>query len=191
MRKRINGIAAIIIGLVLISCGTGRIASIDRKPTEAIIVAKIQIKNGDSFIGNKWNFLLDERLMAKWAVWPDENNYIYMKVPVGKHFIALLQYDGFHKNIPDNYLIIETETNDIYYIGDIVIHWPINKKEDVTNYSSGGAIGGVLGAVMDSKKPGAYLDVDVVDNYDETTAYFISKINCSEEIKKSLLKINK
>ena len=53
MRKRINGIAGIIIGLVLTSCGTGRIASLDRKPTEAIIVAKIQIKNGDSFIENK------------------------------------------------------------------------------------------------------------------------------------------
>ncbi len=32
------------------------------------------------------NFLLNE-LWAKLSVWTDEQNYIYMKVPVGKHLL--------------------------------------------------------------------------------------------------------
>jgi hypothetical protein len=190
MRKILNALM-IASCLFFTSCGTGRIATLDRKAKEAIIVAKIQIKNGDSFIGNKWNLLLDERLLAKWAVWPDENNYIYMKVPVGEHFVALLQYNGLHKNIPDKYLTIDVKDNGIYYIGDIVIHWPINPKTDAANYAGGGALGGALGAVADSKQAGEYLKVDVVDNYDETTAYFISKFKYDQIINKSLLRIKK
>ena len=72
-------ILVIAFGLMISGCSMGRIASLDRKPNEAIIIAKIQIKNGDSYVNNKWNFLLDERLWATWAVWPDEQNYIYMK----------------------------------------------------------------------------------------------------------------
>ena len=56
-----------------------------------------------------------------------------MKMPVGKHFIALLQYNGFHKNIPDNYLTIDIKENKIYYIGDIVLNWTIDKEKDATN----------------------------------------------------------
>jgi len=189
--KRILKTLVIVICLVFTSCSTGRIVSLDRKTNEAIILAKIQIKNGDSFIGNKWNFLLDERLWAKWAVWPDNENYIYMKVPVGEHFIALLQYKGLQKNIPDNYLTIDTKENGIYYLGDIVIHWPINSKTDGANYSSGGALGGALGTIAASKQGGTSLDVDIVDNYDETTAYFKSKFKCDQTIYKSLIKIKK
>ena len=135
----------IAFGFIITGCSTGRIASLNRKPNEAIIIAKIQIKNGDSYLNNKWNFLFDERLWAKWAVWPDEQNYIYMKVPVGKHFIALLQYKEFHKNIPDNYLTIDIKENKIYYIGDLVLNWTIDKKMDATIYYGGGAIGGAAG----------------------------------------------
>lgn len=181
----------IAFGFIITGCSTGRIASLNRKANEAIIIAKIQIKNGDSYLNNKWNFLLDERLWAKWAVCPDEQNYIYMKVPVGKHFIALLQYNGFHKNIPDNYLTIDIKENKIYYIGDIVLNWTIDKKNDTTNYYSGGVIGGVAGAVADSKKSGEFIKVDIVDNYDETTKYFTLKFPDSQSIEKELMKIKK
>jgi len=179
-----------ILGLLVTGCSTGRITSLSRKPNEAIIIAKIQIKNGDSYLDNKWNFLLDERLWAKWAAWPDKQNYIYMKVPIGKHFIALLQYKGFHKNIPDNYLTIDITENKIYYIGDIVLNWTIDKAKDAVKYNGGGAIGGIAGAVANSKKSGEYIKVDVVDNYDETTKYFTSKFSNSQLIEKKLLKIN-
>ncbi|MCI2082895.1 MAG: hypothetical protein LKK19_03350 [Bacteroidales bacterium] len=195
MKRNLNLTIAIAVCMILTSCGTGRILTTERKPDEAIIIAKVRIENGDSYIGNKWNLLLDERLWGKMAVWPDENNYIYMKVPVGKHFIALLQYKALHKNIPENYLTFETDTSAVYYIGDIVIHWKINSETDENrsgrNAKVGGAVGGVFGAVSNSKEPGTRLDVDVTDNYDETTAYFKSRFGYDQEIRKSLLKVNK
>lgn len=97
---------------------------------------------------------------------------------------------GFHKNIPDNYLTIDITENKIYYIGDIVLNWTIDKAKDAVNYNGGGVIGGIAGAVPNSKKSGEYIKVDVVDNYDETTKYFTSKFSNSQLIEKKLLKIN-
>ncbi len=188
---RLWTILILAFGFLTIGCSTGRITSLNRKTNEAIIIAKIQIKDGNTYLNNKWNLLLDERLWAKWAVWPDEQNYIYMKVPVGKHFIALLQYKGFQKNISDNYLTIDIKENKIYYIGDIVLNWTIDKEKDVANYNGGGAIGGAASTIGDSKKPGEYIKVEIVDNYDETTKYFISKFPNSQPIEKELMKINK
>jgi hypothetical protein len=188
---RLWTILLIAFGFMMSGCSTGRITSLNLNPDEAIIIAKIQIKNGDSYLNNKWNFLLDERLWAKWAVWPDEQNFIYMKVPIGKHFIALVQYSSFRKNLPDNYLTIDIKENKIYYIGDIVLHWTIDKEKDVANYNGGGAVGGAATAISDSKIPGEYIKVDIIDNYDETTKYFTSKFPSSQLIEKELLKINK
>ncbi|MDP4239463.1 MAG: hypothetical protein Q8904_08350 [Bacteroidota bacterium] len=184
--KRILTILAITLAFVSTNCSAARIKNLNRKPNEAIIIAKIQIKNGESFLNNKWNFLLNERLFAKWSVWPDDQNYIYMKVPIRKNFMALLQYDGYSKNIPDNYLTIDIKESKIYYIGDIVIHWTIDPKKDRANFS-----GGAIGAIAESQKKGAFLEVDVIDNYNETTAYFNSKFQNSELIEKELLKTNK
>ena len=171
----------ISMGFILNSCGTGRITSLEKKTDEAIIIAKVQIKNGEVYLDNKWNFLLDERLLAKWAVWPDDQHYIYMKVPLGKHFIALLQYNEFSKNIPDDYLTIDITESKIYYIGDITLHWNIDKKADIQNRN------GVAGAIQDSKKAGAYISVDVIDNYDTAVKYFNSKFPNDATIEKTLL----
>jgi len=184
--KRILTILVISLSFIALNCSAGRMKNLNRKPNEAIIIAKIQIKNGDTFLSNKWNFLLNERLFAKWSVWPDDQNYVYMKVPIRKNFIALLQYDGYSKNIPDNYLTIDIKESKIYYIGDIVIHWTIDPKKDRANYS-----GGVIGSISESQKKGSLLDIDIIDNYKETTLYFNSKFQNSELIEKELLKTNK
>lgn len=180
-------ILLIAFGFMVTGCSsTGRITSLNTKPNEAIILAKIQIRNGDSFLDNKWNFLLDERLWAKWAAWPDEQNYIYMKVPLGKHFIALLQHKEFRLNIPDNYLSIDTQENKIYYIGDIVLNWTIDQKKDQANN-----LNGAMGAITDAKKSGEYIKVEINDNFNETTKYFNSKFQNNQPIEKELLKVNK
>ena len=51
--KRILTILAITIAFVSTNCNAARIKDLNRKPNEAIIVAKIQIKNGDSYLSNK------------------------------------------------------------------------------------------------------------------------------------------
>ena len=80
--NRFLTILVIAFGFMITGCSTGRIASLNRKPNEAIIIANIQIKNGDSYLNNKWNFLLDERLWAKLAVWPDSAKRVWMAVSV-------------------------------------------------------------------------------------------------------------
>ena len=50
---------------------------------------------------------------------------------------------------------------------------------------------GAANTIADSKKPGEYIKVEIVDNYDETTKYFISKFPNSQPIEKELMKINK
>lgn len=189
--KRILSMLAITLVLISANCSAAKLKNLIRKPNEAIIVAKIQIKNGDSFRDNKWSLLFNERLWAKWCSKPDDQNYIYMKVPLGKSFIALIQTnDGYHTNIPNDYLSIDIKENKIYYIGDIVLYWTIDKKTPRLGYNGGGALGGVLGAVSDSKKLGEYLKADVIDNYNETTVYFNTKFTNTELIEKELLKIN-
>lgn len=193
--KRIFSMFAITLVLITTNCSAAKLKNLNRKPNEAIIVAKIQIKNGDSFLNSKWSLLFNERLWAKWCSKPDDQNYIFMKVPIGKNFIALLQTnDGYHTIIPNDYLTIDIKENKIYYIGDIVLYWTIDPKTNRVNYNGGGfiggAIGGALGAVAESKKTGDYLKVDVIDNYKETTEYFNSKFPNSELIEKELLKIS-
>ena len=86
-------------------------------------------------------------------------------------------------------LTIDIRENKIYYIGDIVLNWTIDKEKDATNYNGGGAVGGVAGAIADSKKPGEFIKVDIADNYDETTKYFVSKFPDSQTIEKELIVI--
>lgn len=187
--KRILSMLAITLVLITTNCYASKLKSLIRKPNEAIIIAKIQIKNGDTFLNNKWSLLFNERLWAKWAARPDEENYIYLKVPIGKSFIALVQTnDGFHKNIPNDSLSIDIKESKIYYIGDIVLYWTIDKKTDRTSYNGGGALGGALGAIAESKKIGDCLKAEVIDNYNATTAYFNTKFSNSELVEKELLK---
>ena len=187
--KRILSLLAIALVIISTNCNASKLKNLTRKPNEAIIIAKIQIKNGDTFLNNKWSLLFNERLWAKWAARPDDANYIYLKVPLGKSFIALVQTnDGYHKNIPNDSLSIDIKESKIYYIGDIVLNWTIDKKTDRVSYNGGGALGGALGAIAESKKIGDCLKADVTDNYKETTEYFNSKFPNSELIEKELLK---
>jgi len=173
-----------LLSTLLFGCGTGRISTLDRESNEAIIIANVQIINGNNTLDNKWNFLFDERLTGNLAVWPDEKNYIYMIVPIGKHFISLLQYYPYIKTIPDNYLSININENKIYYIGDIKFYWNIDENNDRVT-------GGLLGAISDSNKDGDFINVEINDNYDNAIKYFNSKFINNQKIEKELLIINK
>jgi hypothetical protein len=93
----------------------------------------------------------------------------------------------FQKKITiHNYLTFNIKENKIYYIGDIVLNWTIDKKKDASKYN-----GGIVGAVANSNKSGEYIEVDIADNYAETTKYFTSKFPECQSIEKELLKVNK
>jgi hypothetical protein len=175
----------IVIALIGISygCGSGRISTLDRDQNEAIIIAKVQIKNGNKILDNKWNFLFDERLQGSLAVWPDDQNYIYMKIPLGKHFISLIQYYPYSKTLPDDYLTIDIKENKIYYIGDILFHWTIDERNDASR-------NGIIGAMADSKKNGSRIKVEISDNYDNTVKYFNALFPNNQKTEKEILKVN-
>ncbi len=171
----------VLIGIFLSNCGSGQIKTLETKSDEAIIIARAFINNDGVQVNTKWNFLWDERLWGKNAVWVKKDGYIFTKLPAGKHFITLLQYNQFRKNIPDNYLSINVEENKIYYIGDFTFDWNIS-RDDASKY-------GVAGAIADSKEDGIKISVHLEDNFEETTKYFNEKFKNDRPIEKQLMKI--
>lgn len=165
-----------------ISCGSGQLKTTEVEENEAIIVARTFIINEGEQTEKKWNFLWDERLWGKNAVWVEKDGFVSMKLPEGKHYIALLQYRQYTKNIPDDYLSIEVEGGKIYYIGDLRFHWDLSKK-DVNAL-------GLAGALANSQKKELQIEVDVKDNYEETVALFNQKYGNSQQVQKQLLKVN-
>ena len=180
MKKIIKFFVLPFLG-ILISCASGQLKSTEIANGEAIIVARAFINNNGEKINTKWNFLWDERLWGKNAVWVENDGYVFMKLPVGKHFISLLQYNQYSKNIPDNYLSINLEENKIYYIGDLTFNWNISKDDT--------AKVGVAGAISDSKKDSPKIQIDLIDNYEITVKEFNEKYGNSKSIEKQLIKI--
>jgi len=178
-----NIIIVVFVAVTLIGCGSGRITTLEKDQNEAIVVGRLTITNDGEDISNKSNILFDERTWATYAVWPDDNNYIYLKLPIGKHFIAFLQHSGYNKNFPDDYAVIELPESKIYYIGDLTIILHLSESDEAKT--------GIAGAVEDINKEVEKIPIDVSDNYDTTIKYFNQKFNNTVIIEKSLLQLNK
>ena len=171
----------ILLALISISCGSGQLKTTTVEENEAIIVARAFVINDGEQAEKKWNFLWDERLWGKNAVWVEKDGFVSMKLPAGKHHIALLQYRQYTKNIPDEYLSIDVEGGKIYYIGDLSFQWDFSEK-DVNTL-------GLAGALANSQKKDIGIKVDVKDNYEETVAFFNQKYGNSREVQKQLIKV--
>lgn len=180
MKARLKYLILPFLGL-LIGCASGQLKTTELKTDEAIIVAKAFINNNGERIQTKWNFLWNERLWGKNAVWVEKDGFVSMKLPKGKYFISLLQYNQYRKNIPDNYLTVELEPNKIYYIGDLTFNWNIS-KDDVANT-------GVVSAISDAKKNEPKIQVDLTDNYENTVKEFNEKYGNSKPVEKKLIRI--
>lgn len=184
-----------LICFFVISCGTGRITSLDTKPTEAIVFGKISIENtaGKSLESDKLRLHFNERLWGKNTVVIDKNGYFYMKLPIGHNFLAMVESfgkDNYTKNIYNDYLSLDLVSNDtVYYLGDIKIIWDI-EKDDKYKYNGGGAAGGALSAIQNSKKEGGKPTVEIIES-EETISYFRRLFpDSSPTIKYKALNIN-
>lgn len=171
----------VLLLVLFFGCSSGQIETTEMKNDEAIIVARAFVNNNGDTLNTKWNFLWNERLWGTNAIWVEKDGYVFMKLPKGKHFIALLQYNEYRKNIPDNYLTVDLEGNKIYYIGDFTFNWNINKNDVAKN--------GIAGAVSDSEKNEDKIAVDIFDNYEKMIAIFNKKFGNTKPIEKQLLKI--
>jgi hypothetical protein len=182
MKNKLKLILIPFLG-ILLGCASGQLKNTaELKNDEAIVIAKAFINNNGNQIQTKWNFMWNERLWGKNAVWIESDGFVAMKLPSGKHFISLLQYNQFRKNIPDNYLSIELEPNKIYYIGDLTFNWNIS-KEDITNT-------GVIGALSDADKNEDKIQVNLFDNYENVVKKFNEKYGNVKPIEKQLIRIN-
>lgn len=185
MKKVLFGLLTIFIA----GCGSGRITTTTgTKPTETIVFGKLNIESDNQLENKKILLHFNERLWGKFAVWPDEEGYFYMKLPLGNNHIALLEYRdgiGFYKNIPENYVSIDlTESNSVYYIGDISFDWT-PKEEDRRRQN------GATGAVIEASQEGNKVPV-VVSNNQKTINYFVQKFpENKKEILTELIKIEK
>ena len=172
----------ILISGFFISCSSGQLKTTEISDDEAIIIGRAFIQNDSEKINKKWNILWNERLWGKNAVWIEKDGYVFMKLPKGKHFISLLQYNEYRKNIPDNYLTVNLEAGKIYYIGDLTFNWNISKS-DISNT-------GIVGAVSDAGKKEDLIQVDVTDNYETTVKSFNEIYGNTKPIEKQLIKNN-
>ena len=121
-------------------------------------MARTFIVNEGQQVEKKWNFLWDERLWGKNSVWVEKDGFVTMKLPEGQHFISLLQYRQYMKNMPDDYLKIYVERGKIYYIGDLTFHWNFSKDDAMQI--------GLAGAIVNSKMKEPAIEIDVKDNYE-------------------------
>mgnify|MGYP006117190027 CR=1 FL=1 len=176
----------ILLTFLIVSCSTGRITTTETKPNEAIIFGKLTFENSQELENKKILMHFNERLWGKYAVWLDDNGYFYMKLPLEKNHIALLEYRegiGFYKNIPENYISINIPDSDkIYYVGDIAFTWT-PKDEDKRKQ------GGATGAIIEAKQDGNNIPVTI--NSTETTInYFRQKFpnNKKEIVTKLMIK---
>lgn len=176
----------IFIVLVTVSfwgCGSGRITTLEKEQNEAIVIGRLTITDNRKDVSPKSNILFDERAWGTYAVWPDDKNYIYLKLPVGRHFIAFLQHSEYNNNFPDNYAVVDLPESKIYYIGDLTINLKFGDMDEAKS--------GVLGAVSDINKEGVKIPIEISDNYDSTVQYFNQKFNNTSIVEKSLLQLNK
>jgi hypothetical protein len=113
--------------LLLAGCGTGRIASTETKPHEAIVFGRMTFEGNLPLTSSKVLVHFNERLWGKNVVCLDEEGYFYTKLPLGENDISLLEYRkdaDFFANLPRGYASVNLEEADkIYYVGDITVEW--------------------------------------------------------------------
>ncbi len=186
LRKKNSSIRIIFnisFTLFIIGCSTtGRITNLTHKPAKsnAIIIARFSIIDSGQDVAANSLIYFDNRLGGTY-VRPDKQNYIYMELPVGKHFIASLWYEPFKKALPDSYATIDLPQSKIYYIGDISINANFSYKD--------GFVPGLLGLIYEKNKKGVAVPIEIIDRFDSTTTYFNRKFQNNSPIEKALLRV--
>lgn len=173
----------VLLCLIIISCGTGRISNLERKPNEAIVIAKMRIIDKRNNITKSSGILFDETFWNKYSVNPDDSSYIYIKLPLGKHYIARIEYGSKSQNLPENLITFNTPESRIYYIGDINMQLFTLEANYGFKY---GIIGTILYETRDVDTPLIYVE----NNYIDAKTYFTNLFPTNEEIILSIAEID-
>jgi hypothetical protein len=182
MFKIIIFCSSLIFAILLLSCATGRIESLTRLPNEAIVIAKLKILNfGDDETSNT-HLLFNERAWGTYHVKPDDSNYIYMKLPIGKHNLARVSIEDRSINIPDTYTSFVIPEGKIYYIGDISTKLRLRPNL--------GFMFGLLGALAYESRSLELPEIIVENNINQATSYFKKMFPSSDTIYTSIMNVD-
>jgi len=173
----------LIFMIILIAgCSSVKLSNLELESSEAIIIGNMKIINNQEIYTKKWNLLFDERLTGKYGIFPDKEGYVFMKLPLGKHFISLLSAYPNNINLPDNYISITLNESGIYYIGDITFYW------DISNGYT--ASGGLAGVISDSKNTGLAIKIDIENNCESTSQVFNDRFQNINKIKSNIMQLD-
>lgn len=172
----------IFITFIITSCSTGRIDSLERKPDEAIIIAKVHVKNQKNGVTSKTDFIFDETTWGTYHVRADSKKYFYMKLPLGNHYLSRISIGDKSINLNEFFITFETKESKIYYIGDLSFELDMGANI--------GLMFGLIGALAYEGRSVVMPPVAVKNNFDSTTTYFNNLFKNTEPIYPCLIKID-
>jgi hypothetical protein len=181
LKKIFKNVLIVITSFIIISCSTGRtgrIENLDRKPNEAIVFAKMNIKDGDKNITKETFIVFNSLSNIAQAVKPDGSSFIYFKLPIGKHFISKISNETASQKLPEYFITFEIPESKIYYIGDINMVFDLDYNW--------GIYAGVIGQIGYDLRKVDLPYASIKDNFSSSKDYILKIFPTSEEIYKSI-----
>lgn len=175
-------IIVISLSIIITSCSTGRIESLERNSDEAIIIAKVKVNNQNEDVTNDAVFLFDETAYGTYHVRTDLEEYFYMKIPLGNHYISRISIGSRSINLIDSFLTFETKESKIYYIGDLSFELDLGVNV--------GASFGLLGALAYEGRKVVMPPVAIKNNFERSKTYFNNIFKNVEIIYPNLVRID-
>ncbi len=127
---------------------------------KATIVGRFRIKNPSGLFYGKsksLEFVQEKGARRQCLIRKKDSGYFSMKLIPGINVLKQIHYlDGtdYIKNLPEYYARIDINTSDnIYYVGDIVVTWDVLlKDESSVSKIGGGLVGALVGMSLDNKR---------------------------------------
>jgi hypothetical protein len=174
MRKIFQNVVFVFISFIIISCGSGRIENLERKPNEAIVIAKMKIIDEEYDITQE-----SEIFFSKEGVSADAASYVYFKIPCGRNNISRIETSYGSQNLQSYLLRYLVPESKIYYIGDISLKFDISANWQAIAF---GLLGNWAYENRDVENP----EVDITDNFESAKTHFKNLFPNNEEIYKSI-----
>ena len=171
--------------IITSACSSNKqLITLDREPNEAIVVGKLKVLYNDEDVTTKSRILFNELTKGEFSYKPDSTGYIITKLPVGEAFFSNIAYTNFsYKFQREDALFQLSNTNDVYYIGDIVVNW-IGPKYKVVVV---GLVPALLVSILDAITNDGDLELYVEDNQDAALEYFNNRFSTDLEFSNIVL----
>lgn len=156
-----------------------QLTTLDHSSEEAIVAGKITVYYNGKNVTEKTILLFNEVMWGTYSYRPDSTGYLVTKLPIGRCHFSRITYYPFHNNIAKDLASFElTNSDSIYYIGDLTINWQGKKSK-----MPAGAMFGLVGALADEMSSDGNFEFYAENNYDSFQEYFKTNFNNEMGIK--------